>query len=61
MMTNANLTIGETKTFGIVTVERLPDGYYYFTWSTEKFDHTERVHPYNVVRTLNEINAEHAA
>lgn len=27
---------------GGVVVEKLPDGYYWLTWSTEKFDKTRR-------------------
>lgn len=49
------------ETHGIITTERLPDGYYWFTWSSTEFDHTERVHPWNATRRIEEINAKYGA
>lgn len=43
---------------GGVVVEKLPDGYYWLTWSTEKFDKTRRVHPWNFETELAEAQAE---
>jgi len=42
----------------LVTVEKLPDGYFWLTWQTEKFDKTRRVHPYNLAAELAEAEAE---
>lgn len=56
-MSALELKTGETTQVGKVTVERLPDGYYYFTWEKPGFDCTRLVHPWNVTRELDEINA----